>query len=91
MRELWRRSRFPADGSRKEKEREVALGCTAVALHLAGKHNSVADALSRFSIRARGLDSWPERALRWLFRKEVVRVCGLIDVDMPASDDGRNA
>ena len=42
--------------ARKIKGREVALGCTVVALHIAGKDNSVADALSRFSIRVRGLD-----------------------------------
>ena len=57
----------------------------------AGKDNSAADALSRFSIRARGLDPYPDRELRWRFRKEAQRCCGAVDVDMLASDDGRNA
>ena len=51
--------------ARKIKGREVALGCTVVALHIAGRDNAVADALSRFSIRARGLDPYPDRDLRW--------------------------
>ena len=45
--------------ARKMKEREVALGCTLAALHISGKDNLVADALSRFSIRARGLGPYP--------------------------------
>ena len=77
--------------ARKIKEREVSLGRTIAALHIAGKDNSVADALSRFSIRARGLDPYPERALRWKFRKEVEARCGPVDADMLASDDGHNA
>ena len=67
------------------------MGCTVVALHIAGKVNSGAGALPRFSIRARGLGPRPERELRWRFRKEVARACGAIDVDMLASDDGRDA
>ena len=51
----------------------------------------MADALSRFSIRARGLDPYPERELRWRYRKEVEARCGAVDVDMMASDDGHNA
>ena len=77
--------------ARKIKGREVVLGCTVVALHIAGSDNSVADALSRFSIRVRGLDPYPERALRWRFRKEVALRCGEVDADMMASDDGHNA
>ena len=73
------------------KEREVALGRTVVALHIAGKGNTVAGAPSRFSIRGRGLGPYPERGLRWSFRREVQRRCGAIDVDMLASDDGRSA
>ena len=67
------------------------MGCTIVTLHVAGKDNSAAGALSRFSIRARCLGPRPERELRWRFRKEVARACGAIDVDMLASDDGRDA
>ena len=77
--------------ARKIEERDVAFGRTLAALHIAGKDNSVAGALSRFSIRARGLDPCPERELRWRFRKEVQRHCGAVDVVMLASDDGHNA
>ena len=58
---------------------------------MAGKGNSVADAPSRFSIRVRRLDSFPEQELCWRFRQEVQRCCGQVDVDMLASDDGDNA
>ena len=77
--------------ARRIKDREVILGCTVVALHIAGSDNSLADALSRFSIKVRGLDPYPERALRWRYRKEVALRCGNVDADMMASDDGRNA
>ena len=77
--------------ARRIKDQEVSLGCTIVALHIAGSDNTVADALSRFSIRVRGLDPFPERALRWRFRKEVALRCGEVDIDMMASDDGHNA
>ena len=42
--------------ARRIKDREVVLGRTVVALHIAGSDNSLADALSRFSIKVRGLD-----------------------------------
>ena len=77
--------------ARKVKGREVASGCTIAALHIAGKDNAVADSLSRFSIRVRGLGPYPESELRWRRRKEVEARCGAADVDMMASDDGRNA
>ena len=54
-------------------------------------HNAAAGALSRFSIRVRGLDPFPERYPRWRFRREVQRRCGPMDVDMLASDDGHKA
>ena len=77
--------------ARRIKGRAVALGCTIAALHIAGRGNAVADALPRFSIRVRGLDPYPERELRWRYRKEVEARCGAADVDMMASDNGRNA
>ena len=77
--------------ARRIKDREVILGCTVAALHIAGSDNSLADALSRFSIKVRGLDPYPERALRWRYRKEVALRCGNVDADMMASDDGHNA
>ena len=77
--------------ARTVEEREVRLGRAVVALHIAGRDNTAAGALSRFSIRVRDLDPFPERELRWIFRREVQRRCGAIDVDMLASDDGHNA
>ena len=77
--------------ARKTKGREVAAVCAAAALRIAGEGNSVADALSRFSIRVRGLGPYPEQELRRRFRKEAQRHCGPTDVDMLASNDGRNA
>ena len=73
------------------KGREVATDCAIAALRIAGKENSVADSLSRFSIRVSGLDPFPEWELRWRYRKEVERPCGSADVDMLASDGGHNA
>ena len=77
--------------AKKIKEREVAWGCAAAALHIAGRDNSAADALPRFPIRVRGLDPCPERGLRWRFREEVKHLCGPVEVDMLAGDAGRNA
>ena len=65
--------------------------CIVVALHIAGRRNSVADALSRFTNRARGLDPRPHRELRPKYRREVTERCGVIDVDMLARDDGSDA
>ena len=70
---------------------EVSLRCAAAALHIAGKRNSVADALSRFTSRVRGLDPYPRREFRDKYRKEVIDRCGNIDVDMLACDDGSDA
>ena len=39
--------------TRRIREREDAMGCTVVALHIVGEDNSAADALLRFSIRVR--------------------------------------
>ena len=75
--------------ARSRKELELSFCCAVVALHIAGEDNSVADALSRFAIRARGLGPYPERGLRRKYRAVVNRLCGAIDVDMLASDDGR--
>ena len=77
--------------ARNMEEREVALGCTEVALHIAGKDNAAADTLSRCAIWVRGLGPYPERELRQKLRKEVIGRRGNIDVDMLASGDGSNA
>ena len=58
----------------------MAIGCTVVA-----------DALSRFSSRVCGLNPYPERELRKKFRSRVKERQGAVDMDMLASDDGRNA
>ena len=77
--------------ARKIKGREVVLGCTIAAFHIAGRGDAAADALPRFSIRVRGPDLYPEREIRRRYRKEVEARCGAADVDMMAGDDGRNA
>ena len=77
--------------ARRIKGRGVVLGCTVAALHIAGSDNSLAGALSRFPIKVRGLDPYPERAPRRRYRKEVVLRRGTADADVMASDDGRNA
>ena len=69
----------------------MATGRTAAALHIPGKDNTVADALSRVSIRVRGLGPYPERELRKKVRSEVQGRCGAVFADVMASDDGRNA
>ena len=74
--------------ARSIKELEVPLGCTAVALHIAGRRNAAAEALSRFTIRARGLDPYPRGGPRPKFRQEVIERCGVIDFDMLVRDDG---
>ena len=61
---------------------------TAVALHVAGRDNSVTDASPRSSARARGQDPYPALELRARFRKGVESRCGPMDVYMMASDDG---
>ena len=66
------------------------MGCTAAALRIAGKDNSAADALSRFSIRVRVLGPYPDRELRRRFREAAQRHCGPTGVDMLASDDRHN-
>ena len=53
------------------KEREIHLSFTAVALHIIGRDNDVADALSRFSLGGTGGDSYPGRGFRSRFRGQV--------------------
>ena len=77
--------------ARSIKELETPLGCTAVALHNAGRRKALADALCRFTIWARGLDPFPRRGLRPKFRQEVAERCGAIDFDMLARAYGPNA
>ena len=67
------RAPHPAQLARGIKELEASVICAVVALHLAGKDNSVADALPRFSIRARGSGPFAERELRHKYRLEVSR------------------
>ena len=76
--------------ARSMEELEVPLGRTAVALHIAGRRNAVADALAHFAIRARGLYPYLRRELRPRLRQEVVERCGEIDFDVLACDDGPN-
>ena len=77
--------------ARSIEDLEVSLRRTAAPLHIAGRRNSIADALSRFTIRGRGLGPRPNRGLRDNYRIEVIDRCGDIDVDVLACDDGSNA
>ena len=69
----------------------MSISCTLVASHIAGRRNSVADVLPRFTFQVRGLDPYPRRELRPKRRREVVDRRGPIDCDMLARDDGSNA
>ena len=51
----------------------------------------MADALSRFTIRASWRCPNPDRELGGRFRESVRAVCGKMDVDMTARDKGSNA
>ena len=55
--------------ARGAKELEVSLRRTAVALHIAGKHDAVAEALPHFAIWAQGRDQYPDRELRTKWRR----------------------
>ena len=83
------RSPDPTRLARAIKGREIALGCTAVAPHIAGRDNAVADSLSRFSPRAIGGDPYPDRDLRTCFRAQVEARCWRLDADTLATDDSR--
>ena len=67
--------------ARRIKESRAPLGCTAVALHTAGRRDAVADALIRFTIRARGLAPYPRRGRRPKYREEVAERRGAIAID----------
>ena len=77
--------------ARSKKELEVSLRCTVVALHIAGKRNSIAYALSCVPLQVCGSDAYPEGESRYKLRQEISERCGVIHVDMLASDDGPNA
>ena len=77
--------------ARRIRGLEVSLRCTVVALHVAGRRNSIADTLFRFSIQECGLDPYPRRELRDKYREEVIDRSGDIDVDLLACDDGSTA
>ena len=63
----------------------------AAALRIAGRHNAVAGALSRFTAWAKGGGQYPNRELRSKFRGDVEVQCGRKEVDMMASGGGSNA
>ena len=64
---------------------------TVVALYIAGRGYSVADALSRFSIEVAGGGPLSDRDLRSLCGSQAEACSGKMDVDMLASDDGVHA
>ena len=73
------------------KEREVAIGCTVVALHMSGGDTKVPAKLSRVSVQVRGLGPRPDRELRKKFRSEAQGRCGTVDFGMMARGDGLDA
>ena len=78
------------------KESEIgkgntSLARTAAALHIAGRDNTVPDALSRFSIKAPGGDPYPDRELGSRYRAIGAEHCGPMDVCMTSGDKGLNA
>ena len=77
--------------ARAIKEWEIALGCTAVALRIAGRDNAVAGAPPRSPLRASGGDPYPDREPHSRFRAQVEARCRHLDVDTMATDDSGNA
>ena len=65
--------------------------CTAPVPHIAGVDNAVADALSRFSLKASGGDQFPDREPRPKFRAVVTRHWVPTDVGMMSDAKGFNA
>ena len=85
------RTRTMVRGGRGIVETEIALCCTEVFLHIAGRGNAAADAFSRFTLKASGGDPYPDRKLRARFRTQVAPRRGRVHVDMMARGDGANA
>ena len=56
--------------------------CTPVVLHITGKDNSVAGALSRFTKKVSGGDPYQSRELRSRFRAQVGARRGRVDTDI---------
>ena len=69
---------------------ELPIPRTLVAPLIRGARNGVADALSRFILRARGRDPYPDRQPRGGRRKMVKEERGRMGVDSMASDSGDN-
>ena len=63
----------------------------AAAFHVAGEDDAVADAPSRFSVKASGGGAYPDRELRPRIRAMVVDHCGPMDVDMMSGGTGPSA
>ena len=83
--------------TRGVKEREIALSCTAAALHIAGRDaEGRRDTLKatgefRFTLMAMGGEPYPRRELRSRFRVPVEARSGHMDVDITAHNHGPNA
>ena len=69
----------------------MTQGTTVAALYVPGRGDPVADMLPRFMVKAYGVDPYPGREPRSKWRDQVRAACGVIDVDLLASDGGSNA
>ena len=76
---------------REIRGREIVSDCAAAALHIANKDNTIADAPSRFSIKASGGNQFPDREPRPKFCAVATRPWGTTDADMMSDDKGLNA
>ena len=75
---------------REIKLLEVRLGIESVAIHLPGKLNITADALSRLHLRVDVRDKHGDRCLRRKLFDDLNREHGPFMVDAFAADDGHN-
>ena len=70
---------------------ELELGVEAVALHVPGKQNVTADALSRLQAQVQVRDPWPDRTFRKKLFNDLQAAHGPMLRDGFAADDGHNA
>ena len=70
---------------------ELALGVESVAIHVPGKQNVTADALSRLQTHIKLRDTCPDKTLRRKLFEDINIAFGPMMVDGFAADDGHNA
>ena len=77
--------------ARGMKAEEIALRCAAVAPRVPCRDNPVADASSRFTLKATRGYQYPYCGLRCRFRSQVGSRCGRMDAGMLARGDAAGA